>query len=150
LQQRTSRRLTEEINNTTQHDFVLRWVRLCFWIFLSTSSSWANPQGIFQKHWKWPYWVASERDQKIFYENHSIRGFFGFKSCRQNCFWNLLSISGLSQICKISNVWKFPSPFSRNTLISSFEKNSWNFKTSFWKKNYPINSKTIIENFFHN
>jgi hypothetical protein len=28
----------------------------------------------------------------------------------------------LSQICKIRNVWKLPSPFSRKTLISSSEK----------------------------
>jgi hypothetical protein len=51
----------------------------------------------------------------------------------------------LSEICKIRNVWKFPTPFSRNTLISSFEKISWSLKTSFWKHNYPINSKTVIK-----
>jgi hypothetical protein len=49
-------------------------------IFSSTLGSWDNPQRIFQKHWKSLYWVASERNQKVFYENHSIRGFFGFKS----------------------------------------------------------------------
>jgi hypothetical protein len=46
-------------------------------------------------------------------------------------FWNLLIISGLSQICKI-----------RNTLIPSFEKTSWSLLESFWKKYCPINSKT--------
>jgi hypothetical protein len=40
----------------------------------------------------------------------------------------------LSQICKLRNVWKLPSPFSRNTLISSSEKTSWTFKGLFWKK----------------
>jgi hypothetical protein len=50
----------------------------------------------------------------------------------QFCFWNLSNISGLSQICKIRNVWKLPSPFSRNTLIPSSKKTSWSLKTSFW------------------
>jgi hypothetical protein len=45
--------------------------------------------------------------------------FFGFKSSFHNCFWN-----GLSEICKIRNVWKLPSPFSRNTLIPCSEKTS--------------------------
>jgi hypothetical protein len=81
--------------------------------------------------------------------NQSIRGFFGFKSSFQNCFWNVLSTSGLSQIYKIRNVWKLPSPFSWNTLIPCSEKNSWSLKTSFWKKNCQITSKTVIKNFFH-
>jgi hypothetical protein len=38
--------------------------------------------------------------------NQSIRGFFGFKFSFQNCFWNVFSTSGLSQICKIRNAWK--------------------------------------------
>jgi hypothetical protein len=52
------------------------------------------------------------------------------KSGFQNCFWNLFSISGLSQICLIRNVWK-PSPNSRNTLISCSEKSSLSLKSSF-------------------
>jgi hypothetical protein len=31
-------------------------------------------------------------------------------------------------ICKIGNGWNLPSPFSRNTLIQSSEKTSWNLK----------------------
>jgi hypothetical protein len=115
----------------------------------STSGSWDNPQWIFQKHWKCPLWVAWERDHKVFYGNPSIRGFFGFKFSFQNCFWNVFSTSGLSQICKIRNVWKRPSPFSWNTLIPCSEKTSWSLKTSFWKENCQINSKTVIKNFFH-
>jgi hypothetical protein len=66
--------------------------------------------------------------------NQSIRGFFCFKFSFQNCFWNVFSTSGLSQICKIRNAWKLPSPFSWNTLIPCSEKTSWSLKTSFWKK----------------
>jgi hypothetical protein len=51
----------------------------------------------------------------------------------------------LSEICKIRNVWKLPSPFSWDHS----EKTSLSLKTSFWKKNCPINSKTFIKNFFH-
>jgi hypothetical protein len=40
-------------------------------------------------------------DQKIFYENKNIRGFFVFESSFQTCFWNLFSSSGLSQICLV-------------------------------------------------
>jgi hypothetical protein len=69
-------------------------------------------------------------------QNQSIRGFFGFESSFQNCFWNLLSTSGLSQIWKIRNVWKLPSPFSRNTLTPCSEKTYWSLKTSFWKKRH--------------
>jgi hypothetical protein len=58
-----------------------------------------------------------KRPQAIL-RNQSIRGFFGFKSIFQNCFWNIFSTSGMSQLCKIRNVWKLPSTFSRNTLIS--------------------------------
>jgi hypothetical protein len=93
--------------------------------------------------------VASERNHKVFDENQSIRGFFGFKSCFQNCFCNLFSTSGLSHICNIRNVWKLPSPFLRNTLISSSEKTSLSLKISFWKKNCPINSLTFMKNPTH-
>jgi hypothetical protein len=54
--------------------------------------------------------VASKRDHKIFYEHQSICGFFGLKSSFQNCIWVHFCTSGLSQICKIKNVWKLPSP----------------------------------------
>jgi hypothetical protein len=49
----------------------------------------------------------------------------------------------LSDICKIKNVLKLPVPFSRKTLISSFEN------TPFCKKNCPINSKKVMKNFSH-
>jgi hypothetical protein len=82
------------------------------------------------------------------HRNQSIRGFFGFKSSFQNCFWNVFSTSGLSRICKIRNVWKLPSLFSWNTLIPCSEKTSWSLKTSFWKKNCQINSKTVKNSLF--
>jgi hypothetical protein len=75
------------------------------------------------------------RPQGISQKNQSIRGLLGVESSFQNCFWNLFSTSGLSEICKIRNVWKLPSPFTRNTLIPCFEKSSCSLKTSFWKKN---------------
>jgi hypothetical protein len=59
----------------------------------------------------------------------------------------LFSTSGLSEMRKIRNVRKLPSPFSRNTPISSSDKTSWSLKTSFWKKNCQINSKTAIKKF---
>jgi hypothetical protein len=65
----------------------------------------------------------------------STDGFFGFKCSFENCLWNLFITFGLSQICKIKNVWKLSSPFL--------------MKTSFWKKNCPINSKTVIKKFFY-
>jgi hypothetical protein len=40
--------------------------------------------------------------------NQSTRGFFGFEF-------------KIIFICKIKNIWKLPSPFSRNTLISCSE-----------------------------
>jgi hypothetical protein len=64
----------------------------------------------------------------FFYKNQSINGFFSFEYSFQNCFWNVFSTSGLSQICKIRNAWKLPSPFSRNTLITCSEKSSWSLK----------------------
>jgi hypothetical protein len=69
------------------------------------------------------------------YENQSIRGFFEFESSFQNFFFYLFRTSGLSEICKIRNIWKLPSPFLRNTPILCSEKSSWSLKTSFWKKN---------------
>jgi hypothetical protein len=93
--------------------------------------------------------VASNRDHKIFSKNQSIRGFCGFKSSFKNCFWNLFSILGLSQIWKIKNVWTLSSPFPRNTLIASSEKTSCCLKTLFWKLNWPINSKIAKKNFYH-
>jgi hypothetical protein len=81
--------------------------------------------------------------------NQSIRAFFGFDSSFQNCFWNVFNTSDLSQICKIGNVWKLSRPFSRNTLILCSEKLSWSLNILLWKKNCPINSKTVIKNFFH-
>jgi hypothetical protein len=77
----------------------------------------------------------AKRPQGIL-RNQSTRGFFGFESSFQIC-WNVFSTSGLSQIYEIRNVWKLPSPFSKNTLISYSEKYSWSLKTSFWKKSYP-------------
>jgi hypothetical protein len=41
------------------------------------------------------------------------------------------------------------SPFSRNTLIPCSEKTSWSSKISFWNQKCPINSKSVIKNFFH-
>jgi hypothetical protein len=34
-----------------------------------------------------------------------------------------------------------------NTLISCSEKSSWRLKTTFWKKNYPTNSKIVMKIF---
>jgi hypothetical protein len=50
-----------------------------------------------------------KRQQGIL-RNQSIRGFFGFGYSFQNCFWNVFSTSGLSQICKIRNAWKLSVP----------------------------------------
>jgi hypothetical protein len=66
--------------------------------------------------------------------NQSTCGFFDFESSFQNWFWNVFSTSGLSQICKIRNVWMLPSPFSRNTLIPCSKTTSWSIKTSFGRK----------------
>jgi hypothetical protein len=89
-----------------------------------------------------------KRPQGIFRKSN-IRDFFGFEFSFQNYFWNLCSTSGLCKICKIRNVWKFPSPFSRNTMISRSEKTYWSLKTSFWRINYPINSKMVMKIFSH-
>jgi hypothetical protein len=82
-------------------------------------------------------WLGKQTTR--YFRNQSTRGSFGFESCFQNCFWNVFSTSGLSQICKKRNVWKLSSPFSRNTLIPCSEKPSWSLKTLFWKKSYPTN-----------
>jgi hypothetical protein len=50
-----------------------------------------------------------KRPQSIL-RNQSTLGFFGFENSFQNCFWNVFSIAGLSQICKIRNAWKLPVP----------------------------------------
>jgi hypothetical protein len=34
-------------------------------------------------------------------------------------------------------------------MIQSSEKTSWSLKTSFWRKNCPINSKMVMKNYFH-
>jgi hypothetical protein len=73
-------------------------------------------------------WLRKETT-RCFSENQSIRDFFGSESCFQNCFWNLYSFSGLSQICKIRNAWKLTSLISWNTLISSSKRNSWSLIT---------------------
>jgi hypothetical protein len=78
--------------------------------------------------------IELERDHKVFYENQSIRGFFGIQFSFQNCFWNLFSNSGLSEICKIRNVWQLSNYFSRNTLITSSEKTSGVEKRHFGRK----------------
>jgi hypothetical protein len=92
-------------------------------------------------------WLRTETT-KYFPRTQSARSFFGFEFSFQNCFWNLFSFSGLSQICKIRNTWQLTRPFSRNTLISSSEKTFRKLKTSFLKKNCPINSKMVMKNFF--
>jgi hypothetical protein len=56
-------------------------------------------------------------------------------------------ISSLSQICKIRNAWKLPSPFSKNTLISRSGKSFWSLKTLFWKKKGPTYSKMVMKIF---
>jgi hypothetical protein len=58
----------------------------------------------------------------------------------------------MSQNCKIRNVWRLPSPFSRNTLIPCSEKSFLSLKSLFWKKSYPTNSKIefIGQFFFQN
>jgi hypothetical protein len=76
--------------------------------------------------------------------NQSTRGFFGFEFNFQNCFWNVFNTSGLSQSCKIRNIWNLSSPFSRNTLIPFSEKSSWSLKTSFWKESYTLNSNIVM------
>jgi hypothetical protein len=62
-----------------------------------------------------------ERPRDIL-RNQSKLGFFGFESSFQNCFWNIFSTFGLSQICKLRSVWKFPVP-SQGVLLSHALKN---------------------------
>jgi hypothetical protein len=79
---------------------------------------------------KMPWLIGfGKRQQGIFWEPKYRWFLFGFESSSfQNCFWNLFSSSGLSQICKIRNAWKFASSQAR----------SWSLKPS------RINSKMII------
>jgi hypothetical protein len=83
---------------------------------------------------KLPILSGFGKRQQVILRKPKYNGFFGFESSFQNCSWNFVNTSGLSQNCKIRNAWKLPRPFSRNTLISSSEKISWSLKTSFWKK----------------
>jgi hypothetical protein len=53
-----------------------------------------------------------KRQQGIL-RNQSTRGFFGYESSSQNCFWIVFSTSGLAQICKIRNAWNLPGPSQR-------------------------------------
>jgi hypothetical protein len=66
-------------------------------------------------------------DSKLFFENQSICGFFGFEFSFQNCFWDLFNASGSSLICKIRNASKLRSRITRTTLIQSSEKTPWEF-----------------------
>jgi hypothetical protein len=91
--------------------------------------------------------LASVRVNNIFSENQSTRAFFDFESRFQNCFLNLLISSGLSQICKIRNVWKLPCSFSKNTLIPSSEKTSWSMKTIILEEKLSIKFRNGHENF---
>jgi hypothetical protein len=52
----------------------------------------------------------------------------------------------LSEICKIRNVWKLPSPFPRNTLISSSEKTYWSLKISFWNIIFEFDVQLFFQN----
>jgi hypothetical protein len=60
-----------------------------------------------------------KRQQGIL-RNQSIRGFFGFESSLQNCFWYVFSTSGLSQNCKIRNAWK--TIFLQNKIFKLFSE----------------------------
>jgi hypothetical protein len=87
-------------------------------------------------------WLEKETTKYFTKSEFSIE----FEYSIQNCFWNVFSTSGLSQIWKIRNVWKLPSPFkeySDHMLWKDF------LETSFWKKYCSINSKTVIKNFLH-
>jgi hypothetical protein len=85
------------------------------------------------------HYLASERDNKVFFETQS---FFGFELGFQDYFGNPFSFSDLSQIYKIRNSCKFPSLFWKNTLIpSSF----FNFLELLFK--LPINSKLAMKIF---
>jgi hypothetical protein len=67
------------------------------------------------------------KENKVLSANQSMCGFFRFECCFENGFWNFFIFSSLSQIYKIRNAWKLPSPFLRNSLLSSSEKTFWNF-----------------------
>jgi hypothetical protein len=87
--------------------------------------------------------VAWERDHKMFYKIQVYVVSLVLSQVFKTVF-GIFFTSDLSQIWKIRK-----SPFSRNALIPCSEKSSWSLKTSFWKKNCPINSKAVIKNFFH-
>jgi hypothetical protein len=59
-----------------------------------------------------------------------------FRACDQRVFLeNELGRNG-----NIRNVWKLPSPFSSNTLITSFVKTFWSLKHNFGSKiGFPEN-----------
>jgi hypothetical protein len=78
----------------------------------------------------------------IFSENQSKRGFFGCKS-------SICSTSGLSQICKIRNVWILAIPFSRMTLMSDPElwKVFLEFKNIILEEKWSNQLKNIREHF---
>jgi hypothetical protein len=59
---------------------------------------------------KMPSLSGLGKKQQCILRDQSTRGLFGLESSFQNCFWNVFSTSGLSQICKIRNVRKFPVP----------------------------------------
>jgi hypothetical protein len=80
--------------------------------------------------------------------NQSTRGFFGFEFSFENCFCNVFSTSGLSQIYKITNVWKLSRPFSRNTLLPHALKNLLGvLKHHFGKKKLSRELKNSRDNF---
>jgi hypothetical protein len=90
-----------------------------------------------------PFLSGFRNRQKGILQDQSNCGFFGFESSFQNCFWYVFSTFGLSQICKIRNVW-MSSPFSRNTLIPCSEKISWSLKISFWSFLLPCKSLNFM------
>jgi hypothetical protein len=98
------------------------------------------------KHWKSLLSGIGKYSQGILRKPVPICGFFGFESSFQNCFWNLFSFAGLSQIFKIRNAWNFPNSFSKNTPIS-FWKHS--FGTLFLDILKPWCSEIYEEEDFH-
>jgi hypothetical protein len=59
-----------------------------------------------------------------------MRDFFGNKGSFQNCFWNLSSASGLSQVWKIRNTWKLPKACLKDNsdplLLKALKKFKYN------------------------
>jgi hypothetical protein len=70
--------------------------------------------------------------------NQIICGFFGFKFSFQNCFWNVFSTSGLSQICKIRNVWKPLLMEYSDPMLMSLWKDFLEFKNIILEENIII------------